>query len=51
MPAKMNEIKAVACKFGIPIIEDAAEGLGSTYFNEPQEHCQILVSFHLMEIR
>jgi len=35
MPAKMNEITAVASKFGIPIIEDAAEGLGSTYFNEP----------------
>ena len=35
MPAKMNEIKAVASKFEIPIIEDAAEGLGSTYFEEP----------------
>ena len=29
MPAKMNEILAVANEFGIPIIEDAAEGLGS----------------------
>ena len=35
MPAKMNEIKAVASKFEIPVIEDAAEGLGSTYFEEP----------------
>ena len=35
MPAKMNEIKAVANKFEIPIIEDAAEGLGSTYFEQP----------------
>lgn len=34
MPAKMNEIKAVANKFEIPIVEDAAEGLGSTYFEE-----------------
>jgi len=29
MPAKMNEISAIANEFGIPIIEDAAEGLGS----------------------
>lgn len=31
MPAKINEIKAVADKYGIPLIEDAAEGLGSRY--------------------
>jgi dTDP-4-amino-4,6-dideoxygalactose transaminase len=30
MPAKMNEIIAIAKEFEIPIIEDAAEGLGST---------------------
>ena len=35
MPAKMNEIIEVAGKYNIPIIEDAAEGLGSTYFNKP----------------
>ena len=35
MPAKMNQIKAVASKFEIPVVEDAAEGLGSTYFEEP----------------
>lgn len=35
MPAKMNEIKAVANKFEIPVVEDAAEGLGSTYFEQP----------------
>jgi dTDP-4-amino-4,6-dideoxygalactose transaminase len=29
MPAKMSEINAIANEFGIPIIEDAAEGLGS----------------------
>ncbi|MBW8523175.1 aminotransferase class I/II-fold pyridoxal phosphate-dependent enzyme [Chryseobacterium chendengshani] len=31
MPAKMDEILAVAEKFEIPVIEDAAEALGSTY--------------------
>lgn len=31
MPAKMDEIKAVADKYRIPIIEDAAEALGSKY--------------------
>lgn len=31
MPAKMDEITAVAQEFQIPIIEDAAEALGSTY--------------------
>jgi len=35
MPAKMNEIKAVADLYQVPIIEDAAEALGSTYFNQP----------------
>lgn len=31
MPAKIEEIMAVADKYDIPIIEDAAEGLGSRY--------------------
>lgn len=31
MPAKMDEILAVATEFDIPVIEDAAEALGSTY--------------------
>jgi dTDP-4-amino-4,6-dideoxygalactose transaminase len=31
MPAKMDEIIDVSIKYGIPIIEDAAEALGSTY--------------------
>ena len=35
MPAKMNEILKVSRRYNIPIIEDAAEGLGSTYFNKP----------------
>lgn len=29
MPSKMNEISAIAEKYGIPVIEDAAEALGS----------------------
>jgi len=35
MPAKMTEIIALSKKYDIPIIEDAAEGLGSTYFGKP----------------
>lgn len=31
MPAKIQEIQAVAQKYDIPLIEDAAEGLGSRY--------------------
>jgi dTDP-4-amino-4,6-dideoxygalactose transaminase len=31
MPAKMDEIMAIARKYGIPVIEDAAEALGSVY--------------------
>ena len=31
MPAKIDEIKDVADKYDIPLIEDAAEGLGSRY--------------------
>ena len=31
MPAKMAEIREIAQRFGVPIIEDAAEALGSFY--------------------
>lgn len=31
MPAKMDEILSIAAKYEIPVIEDAAESLGSTY--------------------
>jgi dTDP-4-amino-4,6-dideoxygalactose transaminase len=34
MPAKTKEIVAISKKYGIPLIEDAAEALGSTYFNQ-----------------
>ena len=33
MPAKMDEISAIANKYSIPIVEDAAEALGSEYKN------------------
>lgn len=35
MPAKMDEIIAIAKKYGIPVLEDAAEALGSTYKGRP----------------
>jgi dTDP-4-amino-4,6-dideoxygalactose transaminase len=31
MPAKIEEIKALAFQYNVPLIEDAAEALGSTY--------------------
>lgn len=31
MPAKMDEIMAIAARYNIPVLEDAAEALGSTY--------------------
>lgn len=31
MPAKTNEISAISKRYGIPLIEDAAEGFGSNY--------------------
>lgn len=34
MPAKMTEIRVVAEKYGIPIIEDAAEAVGSELFGQ-----------------
>jgi dTDP-4-amino-4,6-dideoxygalactose transaminase len=35
MPAKMNEIIAIAEEYGVPVIEDAAEALGSKLDNKP----------------
>jgi dTDP-4-amino-4,6-dideoxygalactose transaminase len=31
MPAKMDEIQNIADQYGVPVLEDAAEALGSTY--------------------
>ena len=36
VPAKMNELLAISKKYGIPILEDAAEALGATFQNK---HC------------
>jgi len=35
MPAKIDEIMKIATKYDVPVIEDAAEALGSTYKNKP----------------
>lgn len=35
MPAKMDQIMKISNKYDIPLIEDAAEALGSTYKNQP----------------
>jgi dTDP-4-amino-4,6-dideoxygalactose transaminase len=35
MPAKMVEILSIANKYGVPVIEDAAEALGSNIDNKP----------------
>jgi dTDP-4-amino-4,6-dideoxygalactose transaminase len=42
MPANMHAIIAIAQKYNIPIIEDAAEALGSTYY---QNQCGTLGDF------
>lgn len=35
MPAKMDEIISIANEYGVPVIEDAAEALGSSIDNKP----------------
>ena len=35
MPAKMNELKSISTSYNVPVIEDAAEALGSTYRDKP----------------
>lgn len=35
MPAKMDEILTIAHEYGVPVIEDAAEALGSSIVNKP----------------
>ena len=35
MPARMDELMALAERYGIPVVEDAAEALGSRYKQQP----------------
>lgn len=35
MPARLTEVLAVAAEFGVPVLEDAAEALGSRYQGQP----------------
>jgi dTDP-4-amino-4,6-dideoxygalactose transaminase len=35
MPAKIDQIMTIAVKYGIPVIEDAAEALGSSVWGKP----------------
>lgn len=35
MPAKMHEIISIANEYGVPVIEDAAEALGSNVYDKP----------------
>lgn len=34
MPYKVNEVREIANKYKIPVVEDSAESLGSTYFDK-----------------
>lgn len=45
MPYKHNEISAIAKKYNIPVIEDAAEALGSTWHGQP---CGTLANFAVL---
>ncbi len=45
MPAKMHEINVLASQYNIPVIEDAAEALGSTY---KDKHCGTLAQFGVL---
>lgn len=45
MPAKMEEINAIALKYNIPVIEDAAEALGSSLNQQP---CGNLAQFGVL---
>ena len=51
MPAKIDEILNISKKFDIPVIEDAAEALGSTYKKKILELLVTSEYFLLMVIR
>ena len=50
-PAKIEEIKAICDKHGVPLVEDAAESLGSTYKEKKQEHLGNTEFIHSTEIK
>ncbi len=35
LPCDMNELRMIASEYGIPLIQDAAHGLGATYWEKP----------------
>ncbi len=40
LPAKINEIKEICLKWGLPLVEDSAEALGSKVFSDSKSiHC------------
>jgi dTDP-4-amino-4,6-dideoxygalactose transaminase len=45
MPAKMDKIIEIGNRYGIPVIEDAAEALGSTYKNS---RCGVMGQFSVL---
>ena len=45
MPAKMDEILTIASQYGIPVLEDAAEALGSLYKGK---HCGTLGEYGVL---
>jgi len=45
MPAKMDEVMTIAAKYNIPVIEDAAEALGSRY---KEKNCGTLAKFGVL---
>jgi dTDP-4-amino-4,6-dideoxygalactose transaminase len=45
MPAKMNEILALSKQYNIPILEDSAEALGSTYHGK---YCGVFGAFGVL---
>ena len=47
MPYKVDEIMAVADRYGIPVIEDAAEGFGSRYDGRAARESSLRVEMEL----
>jgi dTDP-4-amino-4,6-dideoxygalactose transaminase len=45
VPYKTEEVRTIADRYSIPILEDSAEALGSHYKGKSVEHLEILVLF------